>query len=105
MYWLKFDIKFGNRIYPKEKRRERLFSFEYNLLPKLISNYYAIPGIRVSDVNGFFILFIGCFTPFKSRDFAKEFSDNSIFMKPYHKVVRETFFILIFFMALSNMCN
>jgi hypothetical protein len=36
--------------YIQKKREEPgLFSFEYNLLPKLISNFYALhgPGIRV----------------------------------------------------------
>ena len=32
-----FDIKFGDRLYSKEKREPGLFSFEYNLSPKLIS--------------------------------------------------------------------
>ena len=35
----KFDINFGNRLYSKEKRPALLFSFEYNLLPKLISSF------------------------------------------------------------------
>ena len=35
---------FGNRLYSKEKRRACLFSFEYNLVPKLISNFYALHG-------------------------------------------------------------
>ena len=30
-----FDIKFGNRLYSKEKN-----SFEFNLLQKLVSNFY-----------------------------------------------------------------
>ena len=50
MYWLKFDIKFGNRLYIQKRRGEPgLFSFEYNLLPKLTSNFYAlhVPGISL----------------------------------------------------------
>ena len=42
MQWLKFDIKFGNRLYSKEKRRAwpGLASYEYNLLTKQVSNFY-----------------------------------------------------------------
>ena len=45
---LKFDIKFGNRLYSKGKRRAPcLFPFEYNLLPKLISNFYHYNQIGI----------------------------------------------------------
>ena len=43
MLWLKFYIKFGNRLCifkREEERRARPLLFEYNLLPKLISNFY-----------------------------------------------------------------
>ena len=35
----KFDINFGNKLYSKEKGQALLFSFEYNLLANLISNF------------------------------------------------------------------
>ena len=48
LIWLNFDIKFGNRLYSKEK------AFEYNLLPKLISNFYHYMDRAwvISEVQG-----------------------------------------------------
>ena len=41
--------EFGTDYIQKTRGEPRLFSFEYNLLPKLISNFYALngPGIYV----------------------------------------------------------
>jgi hypothetical protein len=35
----KFDINFGNRLHIFKRKEALLFSFEYNLLPNLISNF------------------------------------------------------------------